>query len=398
MCTFGKFVYAGENNNRQAAKRFKTVLDHTCLRAILSRFHHFNQRGGAFVRMQDQMIHFERACMVGIFADLPAATKLTLTGSSCNTCFMPRDQMAVPHAIAPLRTWENMAVEKTRFLDRIDNGEPRTVVLDEAKRIGVNCHVVSAFAIPPSGINPIGPDPQLDHPWGCCPPVFLHGMESGTLMKVCEASMHSIIRASETLGISATQAMREIDAYAAKVYIAKVRNSNVELGKLALQPQPHGISNHILTGKAVDGHKRESFARLMHLYLSTCQCFSDHQRMVHCQMYEIMWECREQMSWPLHRSRLEYVQARLNTMDRMLVAYLSPFSPSGCKSEKHHQWSHYSLHRLNTGCAAKEYSFERSYAVGHKKKSSSPTNRKPKHFKPRTNSSFGMASTASLST
>ena len=135
--------------------------------------------------------------------------------------------MAVPHAIAPLRTWGNMTAEKTRFLDRIADGEPRSVVLEEAKKIGVNCHVVSAFAIPPSGIIPIDSDPQLDHPWGCCPPIFLHGMESGTLMKACEASVHSIIRASENLRIRATQAMREIDAYAAKVYVAKVRNSNV---------------------------------------------------------------------------------------------------------------------------------------------------------------------------
>ena len=83
--------------------------------------------------------------------------------------------------------------------------------------------------------------------------------------------------------------------------------------------------------------------------------------------YEIVWECREQMSWPLHRSQLDHVQNRINEMDRMLVAYMLPWSPSGCQSEKHHQWSHYSHHRLNTGCAAKEYAFERSYAVGHKK-------------------------------
>jgi hypothetical protein len=44
-----------------------------------------------------------------------------------------------------------------------------------------------------------------------------------------------------------------------------------------------------------------------------------------------------------------------------------PFSPSGCKSEKHHQWAHYCFHRQSTGCTAKEYAFERFYAVGHKK-------------------------------
>jgi hypothetical protein len=77
MCAFGKLVFAGHNNGRLAAKKFKSVLDHTCLKAILSRFHHFNERGGAFVRMSDTIVHFERACLVGIFADLPAAMKLT---------------------------------------------------------------------------------------------------------------------------------------------------------------------------------------------------------------------------------------------------------------------------------------------------------------------------------
>ena len=284
MCTFGKLVFAGKNNSRVAAKAFKTVLDHTCLSAILSRFHVFNQRGGAFVRMQDKMIHFERACLVGIFADLPAATKLTLTGSACNTCFLSQDRMAIPNVTAPLRTWQNMKAAQATFLERIAAGEPASTILTEAKKMGVNYDVESAFSIPPSGINPIGPDPNLDHPWGCCPPVFLHGMESGTLMKICEATLQYIIEASERVGMNATQAMRDVDAYCAKVYVAKVRNPNVEIGSMALLPQPHGISHHILTGKSLDGHKRESLGRLMHMYAATCDVFSDHQRHQHCKM------------------------------------------------------------------------------------------------------------------
>ena len=73
------------------------------------------------------------------------------------------------------------------------------------------------------------------------------------------------------------------------------------------------------------------------------------------------------MSWPLHVSNLDAVQEQLNEMDRNLVTYMLPWSRSGCRSEKHHQWAHYCHHRLQTGCAAKEYAFERSYAVGHKK-------------------------------
>jgi hypothetical protein len=87
----------------------------------------------------------------------------------------------------------------------------------------------------------------------------------------------------------------------------------------------------------------------------------------HLNRYEAVWECRELMSWPLHRCRLAEVQEQLDEMDRNLIKYMLPFSKSGCKSEKHHQWAHYCFHRANTGCSAKEYAFERSYAVGHKK-------------------------------
>lgn len=371
LCTFGKLVFAGRNNGRKAAKMFKSFLDHTCLKAIMSRFNHFNEHGGAFVRMNDHLVHFERACLVGIFADLPAAMKLTLTGSACNTCFLPQSRMAEHSASAELRTWANMTAAKTEFLARIEFGEGKTKVEDEAKRIGVNFNVASAFAIPRSGINPIGPNPELDNPWACCPPVFLHGMEAGTLMKTAETTLQYVIAKAAEVDTSATTVCRAVDAFCAEVSTANPRNSNVELGHMALLPQPHGITAHLLSGKSLDGNARSSVARLMHMYVATSDLFNDNQKMFHCQMYELVWECREVMSWPLHRCNLQEVQDKMNLMDRMLVSYMGPFlTPGprgGCKSEKHHQWAHYCMHRLNTGCSAKEYSFERSYAVGHKK-------------------------------
>jgi hypothetical protein len=367
LCTFGKLVFAGKNNSRTVAKQFKSVLDHICLKAIMTRFNDFNEHGGAFVRMDDHVVHFERACLVGIFADLPAAAKLTLTGSSCNTCFLPVNRMAEPRATADLRTWDNMNDKAAAFRARIAAGEGVTAVSKEAKKIGVNFLVRSAFSIPPSGINPIGPDPDLDHPWGCAPPVFLHAMEAGTLMKLCETTLNYIMRQSGNLGIKATEACRRVDKYCAKVYVACPRNSNIEIGTMALLPKPHGISSHIVGGKSLDGHQRSTVARLLHMYVATCDIFTDHQQKQHCQMYELVWKCREQMSWPLHRCRLAEVQEELNHMDRNLIAYMGPFSASKCKSQKHHQWAHYSHHRQSIGCAAKEYAFERSYAVGHKK-------------------------------
>ena len=134
LCTFGKLVFAGRNNKKQAAKHFKAVLDHVCLKAIMSRFNHFNAQGGAFVRMNDEVVHFERACLVGIFADLPAARKLTLTGSSCNTCFLPVSRMGEPYATAPLRTWDNMNAARDTLLARIQEGEAKTAVATDAKK------------------------------------------------------------------------------------------------------------------------------------------------------------------------------------------------------------------------------------------------------------------------
>jgi hypothetical protein len=94
LCTFGQLQLAGNNKNRVAAKKFKKLLDHISLKAVLSRYHAFNARGGALVKLQDgEIVHFERACVVGMCADLPAARKLLLTGSACNTCFLTKDEM-----------------------------------------------------------------------------------------------------------------------------------------------------------------------------------------------------------------------------------------------------------------------------------------------------------------
>ena len=284
LCTFGKLLFAGRNNQRHAAKSFKSFLDHTCLKAILSRFDEFNRRGGAFVRMNGEIVHFERACVVGMYADLPAATKLCLTGSACNTCFMSEDQMPVPYATAEMRTWPNMNAKIDEFLARIEAGETVTSVSKEAKRIGVNYRVANAFSIPPSGINPIGPDPVHDTPWSACPPVFLHAMEAGTLMKLSESSLEYVIRRQAYLGVSKTAACRIIDKYVANLAVARPRNSNVEIGGMALLPMPHGITSHILNTRSLDGHKRSSVARYMHMYIASSNIFSDHQQQQHCQM------------------------------------------------------------------------------------------------------------------
>ena len=92
--------------------RFKELLDHVSLRAILSRYHAFNNDGGTLVKMNGNIIHFEYACVIAMYADLPAARKLLLTGSACNTCFVPHTEMGDITATAPMRTWANMEAKR----------------------------------------------------------------------------------------------------------------------------------------------------------------------------------------------------------------------------------------------------------------------------------------------
>ena len=124
-------------------------------------------------------------------------------------------------------------------------------------------------------------------------------------MKTAESTLNYVIAKAGEVGINATSACRDVDAFCAKVATANPRNTNIELGHMALLPQPHGITSHLLSGKSLDGNARSSVARLMHMYVATSDLFNDHQKLLHCQMYETVWECRELMSRPLHRCNLE---------------------------------------------------------------------------------------------
>lgn len=236
--------------------------------------------------MNGEVVHFERAAIVAVYADLPAATKTCLTGSSCNTCFLPVGDMAAPNATAELRTWANMEHHKTEFLNRIaaKDGETPTDVAKEAKRIGVNLHIKHAFKPKAGFLNIIGPDDTLDNPWSACPPVFLHGMESGTSMKLVYATMCHIVKAAVSAGSTETAACRSLDKYCSEVHREKPHNSNVELGAHALLPMPHGISAFIMSKKTLDGNKRITMARLMHGFVATTPILSESQRRYNCKM------------------------------------------------------------------------------------------------------------------
>jgi hypothetical protein len=236
-----------------------------------------------------------------------------------------------------------------------------------ARQLGINLDVSNAFRTPPGGMNVIGPDDDLDNPWSACPPVYLHGFLSGTLMKLVAATMAHLVKQAIGAGQTETSIARELDAYCGLVHRTKKRCSNVELGSHPLTPMPHGISDHVLNGKSMDGNKRMSIARLMHGFVATTNLFTPQMRTKHCEMYELAFQCREDMYRPVHRGDLQAIQKRIDNFDDRLIKYMVEFSPSKCCSEKHHQYRHYAHHRLQLGCTAFEMAFEHTYAVGFKK-------------------------------
>jgi len=370
LCTFGQLPLAGNNKNRVAAKKFKKLLDHISLKAVLSRYHAFNARGGALVKLQDgEIVHFEHACVVGMHADLPAARKLLLTGSACNTCFLTKNEMGDVNATKELRTWENMALAEEEMKWRIAerDGETPSAVRADARRHGIELDVVNAFKTPEGAMNLIGPNDDLDNPFSATPPVFLHGFECGLLMKLVAASMLCLVKHGQAAGRNETAVSREIDACCSLVHTVKKRCSNVELGSHPLEPMPYGIAHHILTGKSLDGNKRLTLARLMHGFLATTDLLNPQQRRMHCAMYESAFECREMMLRPVSKDELQYLQGRINDFDGRLIKYMMEFSPSKCQSEKHHQFRHYAHHRTQLGSSALEMAFKHTHAVGFKK-------------------------------
>ena len=262
-----------------------------------------------------------------------------------------------------------MVAKRRELAGRLEhrNGETAEEVRQEAKILGVDLYTESAFATPAGNVNVIGPDDNLDNPYAACRPVFLHGMESGTLTKLVEGSFQHLMQAAQRLGVSETAVSRELDAYCAFVARSNCKCSNVELGSHPLTPMPYGISEYIRTGRTLDGNKRVTMARLMHGYLATTHLLTRAERRKHCELYLCVFQCREVMLHPINSSELTQTQRAIDDMDRRLVEYLVEFSPSACCSEKHHQWSHYASHRRQLGVTAMEMAFEHTFAVGFKK-------------------------------
>jgi len=255
VATFEKLQCSKSNRFLSAPTRFRKRLDQIYLRAISSCFDEFNRCGGAFVKTNGEIVHFQRAAIVAVYADLPAARKVALTGSACNVCFTPKNNMA-SGTTATLRTFAAMAEKKQELLSMLDEAENQTAVKairKEATDLGVDLEVVTGFATRGGQLGIFGPDSELDHPWSALPAVFLHGMEAGTLVKLPEAALDHALNKATQAGISATSVCRELDNFCATVAAARCRNTNVELGRHELMSHNYGISEHMLNRRTLDG-------------------------------------------------------------------------------------------------------------------------------------------------
>ena len=133
---------ASVNKNRAIIKEFRSTLRAACHDSILGCYHRYNRKGGCIVPMQSgSSLYFPRACILAIYADQPAATKCTLTGSACPACFTPRRRMAntIGNAVK-MRTDENMHVERQllrNYRDRRAQSGASTRANSLGRRLGV---------------------------------------------------------------------------------------------------------------------------------------------------------------------------------------------------------------------------------------------------------------------
>ena len=185
---------ASVNRNRVVVKEFRSTLRAACHESILGCYQAYNRKGGCIVPMQSgSSLYFPRACILAIYADSPAATKCTLTGSACPQCFTPRRRMAnTVGNVLKMRTDENMHVEQQllrNYRDRRGQAGASARAKSLGRRLGVQLDYLSPWsnrearlASPSDWV--FGPDPKLDNVYQCMPQVTLHGFDEGLVQKL----------------------------------------------------------------------------------------------------------------------------------------------------------------------------------------------------------------------
>ena len=129
----------------------------------------FYKRGGALIRLQHgRTMYFPRAVILAIFADAPAATKCTLTGSACPVCYVPQRQMSEENIVGASvkRNAASNARRKSQLLNmrRVLSADKMN---ERAASMGISLHMDNAWSIEnePQGEWVFGPDRNLDCVW-----------------------------------------------------------------------------------------------------------------------------------------------------------------------------------------------------------------------------------------
>ena len=214
--TFPKVHFPPENRKLDKVKLFMKKMRHHHLKAIYNCFTRFNKRGGAIVHLQvpshaippaqqtrpliffafpltlqtGPILYFARAVILAIYGDEPAAKKITLTGSGCVQCYVPKDAFNVDNGIAARvpRDRRSMKKRKRALLLMATSGAPQCAAnaLKKAKSAGVNLEVDNGMWGDDSVDNssPWGPDPSQDNVYQNMPQVTLHGMDEGLTAKL----------------------------------------------------------------------------------------------------------------------------------------------------------------------------------------------------------------------
>ena len=174
---------ADVNKNRAEIKEFKALF-RAKHESILECYHAYNRKGGTIVPMQTGgSLYFSRAVILAIYADQPAATKCTLTGSACPACYTSRSRMAEPTPPSvKMRTDENMHDRRKLLLKYKDRCDVVPVGASErAKKLGRKQGVQMGSLSPWSNRDRrracendwvFGPDPALDNVYQCMPQVI----------------------------------------------------------------------------------------------------------------------------------------------------------------------------------------------------------------------------------
>ena len=194
--TFPKIRFPKCNRDLERVKLYLKRLRHSQLKAIYGCFTRFNNRGGSVVHLQTgSTLYLARAVILAIYGDYPAARKITLTGSACVQCFVPKDAMDVDNGRAAREPRTPRAMRKRKRILLLMSTTGTAACLENARKkalsAGVYLGVVNGMGNNDNWV--FGPDEDRDNVYQNSPQVSLHGMDEGLTSKLNYGCLHAVI-------------------------------------------------------------------------------------------------------------------------------------------------------------------------------------------------------------